>query len=298
MSIPKISDYEIQRFSHQYTNTPNWKIDSRRTVLLIHDMQNHFIKPFQRDGTVLKHLTSSISEIKQHCAQLSIPCLYTAQPADQSPTDRSLLTDFWGPGLKGDNTSSKIISAIKPTKNDQVFTKWRYSAFKKNTLHQWMEENERDQMIICGVYGHIGILATALDAFMMDYQAFVVADAVADFSEADHARTMDYIAQRCGVVVSRNDITSLAPSLHRKESGLTKDEIKRDVAEILHILPDDISDTENLQFIGLDSIRLISLIEKWQCTGISANFSDLAENMTIAHWCNITQREQKIAQVS
>ena len=41
---------------------------------------------------------------------------------------------------------------------------------------------------------------------------------------------------------------------------------------------------ENLLDRGLDSIRLMSLLETWRKDGISADFADLAEEPTIAAW--------------
>lgn len=35
---------------------------------------------------------------------------------------------------------------------------------------------------------------------------------------------------------------------------------------------------------GLDSIRLMSLVETWRKAGIDADFTDLAEEPTIAAW--------------
>jgi hypothetical protein len=39
---------------------------------------------------------------------------------------------------------------------------------------------------VCGVFAHIGCLLTAADAFSLDFETFLLADAVADFSLSDH----------------------------------------------------------------------------------------------------------------
>ena len=64
----------------------------------------------------------------------------------------------------------------------------------------------RDQLIVTGIYAHIGCMTTALVAFMNDIQAFLVRDAVADFSAEDHAMAVRYVSQRCGVSLNRNEL--------------------------------------------------------------------------------------------
>ena len=62
------------------------------------------------------------------------------------------------------------------------------------------------------MYAHIDCLMTASDAFAHDVQAFMIADALADFSLDYHRLALEYTAARCGVAVST------AQSLHRLQA--------------------------------------------------------------------------------
>lgn len=65
---------------------------------------------------------------------------------------------------------------------------------------------------------------------------------------------------------------------------LTPLDIRADVAELLHVHPDEPFDAENLFEYGLDSIRLLTLLERWRAAGIEVSFVELAEQPTLAGW--------------
>jgi aryl carrier-like protein len=66
--------------------------------------------------------------------------------------------------------------------------------------------------------------------------------------------------------------------------ALTEDVVRADVAELLHLLPDEVEDSENLFEFGLDSIRLLTLLERWREAGAEVSFVELAEQPTLSHW--------------
>jgi aryl carrier-like protein len=66
---------------------------------------------------------------------------------------------------------------------------------------------------------------------------------------------------------------------------LTPASIRMDVAELLHVSPDSVSDTENLFDSGLDSIRIMTLLERWRAAGVEVSFVELAERPTLGEWC-------------
>ena len=80
-----------------------------------------------------------------------------------------------------------------------MLVKHRYSAFQRSNLDHLMRARGRDQLMVCGIYAHIGCLATVAEAFQRDIEAFAVADAQADFSAEKHAMAMSWIAATCGV---------------------------------------------------------------------------------------------------
>lgn len=282
MAIPRISAYSLDQLQGSFTNKVDWKIDAKRAVLLVHDMQNYFVDFYSRDQEPMQSLLKNIQTLTTLCRQRNIPVVYTAQPPNQKPHDRALLTDFWGTGLTDKNNVTAIVAELKPQPADIQYVKWRYSAFQRTTLMEDMLDLGRDQLIICGVYAHIGILSTTLEGFMRDVQAFVVADAVADFSPEEHAMALNYIAGRCGKVETlANVVSTLTP--------FNLESMTRDVAASLMMLASDIHASDNLLDLGMDSIRLMTLLEKWRAQGAKVDFVELAEAATLGEWWTIIE---------
>lgn len=290
MGIPTIPSYPMPEAAVFPKNKVSWQADPDRAVLLIHDMQHYFLNYYDTEQSPVTEMIHHIAKLKKQCKEQGIPVVYTAQPGNQDPLDRALLTDFWGEGLSDDPEQTGIIDDLAPAANDVVLTKWRYSAFKKSDFLNLLKEQGRDQLIICGVYAHIGCLMTAAEAFMYDIQPFIVADAVADFSYEEHKMALEYTAKRCGVTTTTD---ALLNALEKKEANkppaLTFAAIHEQVAELLDIQVQDLSDTDDLIYMGLDSIGLMSLVERWRQQGLEVSFMELVERKTLAEWRSLIE---------
>ena len=209
--IPPIEPYPMPSEGDLPENVARWTADPERAVLLIHDMQRYFVRPFPPDESPGADLVRNTTALREQAAALGVPIAYTAQPGGMSDQERGLLKDFWGPGMQVSPADRQVIDPLAPTEDDWVFTKWRYSAFFKSELLERMRRSGRDQLIVCGVYAHVGVLMTAVDAFTNDIQTFLVADAVADFSETYHRSALVYAAERAAVVTTTKSLlTELA----------------------------------------------------------------------------------------
>jgi bifunctional isochorismate lyase/aryl carrier protein len=285
MSIPKIATYPMPAAAAMPANRVDWKPDPARAMLLIHDMQDYFLDFYDGAAAPIPALLAQVRRLRDACDAAGVPVLYTAQPAEQASFDRGLLTDWWGPGVTAQPHRAGIAAVLAPRPHDTVLVKWRYSAFVRSDLLARMREQGRDQLIVCGVYAHIGCLMTAADAFMNDIQPFLAGDALADFSAGQHAMALDYVSQRCGVVDSTDAlIAALRPSAGLPSSA---DALRSEVGLLLGVPADELFDDENLMYAGLDSIRLMSLLERWRRAGAVTTFVELAERPTLADWWRV-----------
>lgn len=289
MSIPKLNAYPLPTAEQLPANKVSWTLEPQRAALLIHDMQQYFLNFWGENSPLTARVVQNIARLKQVCRQQGIPVFYTAQPQQQSDRDRALLNDMWGPGINQHPEQQKIIPALTPETGDTVLVKWRYSAFVRSDLEQQMKKAGRDQLIICGVYAHIGCLTTATDAFMRDIQPFMAADALADFSQEEHMMALRYAAGRSGRVATVNQLLAeITPS-----TGYSREQLRAELLPLLDEDSEDLQDDENLLDYGLDSVRIMSLVARWRQAGHDLDFVALVKNPTIAHWLHLLTEPQR-----
>ncbi|MFD9433470.1 phosphopantetheine-binding protein [Streptomyces sp. NPDC060002] len=65
---------------------------------------------------------------------------------------------------------------------------------------------------------------------------------------------------------------------------LTLDGFRADLAEYLYQRPDEVDLDEHPLQAGLDSLRIVTLLERWRAAGVDVTFADLAECTSFAQW--------------
>jgi bifunctional isochorismate lyase/aryl carrier protein len=287
MAIQSLASYAVPSPDSCRINKVDWSFAPERAALLIHDMQEYFVGFYGAESPLVDQLISNIRRLRAFFKAQGAPVIYTAQPIEQSDRDRGLLNDMWGPGLNAHPHLHKIIEALSPEADDIVLTKWRYSAFKRSTLAEMMKDMGRDELAICGVYGHIGCLTTALDAFMHDIKPFMIADAIGDFSLEDHLMTLNYVAGRCGKVIGVEDVLSARKTY---SAPLSREGLKKQLLSALDVEESEFDADENLIDYGLDSVRVMMLVTQWRKLGIEVGFDELAKKPTLNGWWDIIDR--------
>ncbi|NPD15536.1 isochorismatase family protein [Xinfangfangia sp. D13-10-4-6] len=199
--LPQVPAYALPGPEELPASRGPWQLAPRRAALLIHDMQRYFLRPYAPGQSPIAPAIANIARLADAARAAGIPVFYTAQEGNQDRRDRGLQADLWGPGMSADPDHQAIIPELAPQSGDFVLVKHRYSAFQRSNLDQLMRVRGRDQLMICGVYAHIGCMATAAEAFQRDIEPFLIADALADFSRAEHDMALKWVAGRAGVVL-------------------------------------------------------------------------------------------------
>lgn len=201
MALPQIAPYTPPSLAELPPSRAEWQPDPRRLALLVHDMQRYFCAPYPQGDQPLTSVVPNIARLLAAARAADIPVFYTAQHGDQFRPDRGLQADLWGPGMRAQPEHEQILPALAPQPGDHQLLKHRYSAFQRSNLEQLMRARGRDQLMITGIYAHIGCLCTAAEAFQRDIQPFAITDAQADFDPTRHQMAMTWIAGCSGRVI-------------------------------------------------------------------------------------------------
>jgi bifunctional isochorismate lyase/aryl carrier protein len=74
---------------------------------------------------------------------------------------------------------------------------------------------------------------------------------------------------------------------------LTLEGFRADLAEFLYQRPDEVDLEESPMDAGLDSLRIVTLLERWRETGAEVTFVELAECTSFAQWWQLLCARQR-----
>lgn len=70
-------------------------------------------------------------------------------------------------------------------------------------------------------------------------------------------------------------------------TALTRAQMISDLAEVLDLPVDEFTEDVSLLDLGLDSVRLMSLVERWRFEGAEIDFVDLASDPELGAWFEV-----------
>lgn len=70
------------------------------------------------------------------------------------------------------------------------------------------------------------------------------------------------------------------------------EQLRAQIAEVLDEPADSFGPDDDLFDVGLDSIRLMTLVERWRSGGVPLAFVELAEQPTVNGWWSLIQKSK------
>ncbi|MEM0492672.1 MAG: isochorismatase family cysteine hydrolase [Candidatus Thermoplasmatota archaeon] len=187
---------------HRMKNTPSLK-DS---ALLIIDMQYFFCKPgshaYIKDAP---HIIRKIQVLLNVYREEHLPVIYTRHALLRSESPGAM-GRWWRDTLYDDEERSAIDDRIKPLPGEIVIRKTRYSAFYDTDLEKILKNSNINSLVITGVLTHLCCESTARDAFIRDYNVFLVIDATASDDKKLYNASLLTLSDGFAKLVKTNEV--------------------------------------------------------------------------------------------
>ncbi|AFR07048.1 pyridine nucleotide-disulfide oxidoreductase family protein [Nocardiopsis alba ATCC BAA-2165] len=97
------------------------------------------------------------------------------------------------------------------------------------------------------------------------------------------AEIIDSVAARAGAPTEER----ARPMSHDTDPVFTVERVRVDAARALAEPVESVDPAENLFDRGMDSVRVMSLMERWRVDGAEVDFADLSENPTVHAWVDL-----------
>jgi bifunctional isochorismate lyase/aryl carrier protein len=65
---------------------------------------------------------------------------------------------------------------------------------------------------------------------------------------------------------------------------VNREQMRHEVAEQMGLEPPEVADDDNLIALGMESIAIMTLVNRWRRLGLDVSFTELVEHPTFAGW--------------
>jgi len=207
--VTKKKTKEWQRIVQPYLSdhrSSTHAFSSERSALLVIDMQRYFLESDSHAFIpAAPEIVGNVTSILEAYRGRDLPVIFTRH-ANTRGASAGSMERWWRDVLYEDDLLSQIAPALAPGPGEHVLRKSRYSAFVGTDLEGRLRSLGIERILITGVMTHLCCETTARDAFMRDFDVFIVIDGTASKSEDLHTSSLRTLADGFAIPVTTEEV--------------------------------------------------------------------------------------------
>ena len=191
----------------------------QRTALLIVDMQADFALPdgaLGQAGVDLSTVPAALAaaaRLADGARAADAPVIFVGLQTSAKTDSRAWAERAWRLGedagslcRRGEPGADFV--GPRPEPGERVIAKTRYSGFFDTDLHATLMAMKVDTLVVCGLTTECCVDCTVRDAFQLDYQVFIAADACAAYEPDLHQGALKALALNCAILVDTDEVVA------------------------------------------------------------------------------------------
>jgi ureidoacrylate peracid hydrolase len=206
-----------RRFYVKMKGAPLPPIGPNNTALVVHDMQNDFIRESVSTKPEMKEVVKRVRALIDIAHSIPIPVIYTRGESDSTigfPSERAPYLHYIQRHgqraicVKG-TPGAEIIDELKPGPADYMVTKFRSSAFYSTYMEALLRIKEIWMLIVVGGYTNWGVEWLARDAKARDIVTIVLRDCTYSATEEAQKASLATIDDFIGYVMNSGEVMEI-----------------------------------------------------------------------------------------
>jgi len=176
---------------------PKTVIDTKKTALLIIDMQKHFLDGKNdffagvRKQVAQANVIDNTAKVLKaaRAAKLPVCHITTGHRADRSdvvPTITDMQSTAKLPLLAEGSPAAEIVDKLRPVARESIVFKRRHGAFYQTDLDMLLKTRGVDTLLFAGILTDVCVAITFYQARMRDYHVVLLSDCCASSTKERH----------------------------------------------------------------------------------------------------------------